>query len=192
MKKTNKPHVEACQQNLFEVDPITPPPKPRPQNDDSFVFDIMDAMTAPIITFSMAWADCLPQRLLDIIPEARLMALMKGERKATYPECMAYMYTRVHEAPMHLEWAEIYLHVGCTITQHYFKRDDWDALHAKRQLDQWHQSLLNRLQTDIYESRREALRKRGRPARPEETPDPHKATPKKTPKQPPEEQPSLF
>jgi hypothetical protein len=125
-----------------------------------YAFDILDALNAPVITFSWSWADSIPQRVKQIIPQARMVALMKKEEMATYPEVVAYMITRTFEAPMHGEWVDIYMHVSCTVCEQYFNEDHWDELHAPRELQQYDMSLLNQLRRFIYEKRRKSLKEK--------------------------------
>lgn len=125
-----------------------------------YAFDIMDALEAPVLTFSHGWSDMVPKRIYDIIPLARMKALMMHEEKATYAECCAYMMTRSLEAPMDYEWTDIYTHVSCTVLQEWFNEDHWDAVKAPRELSQWLTSQLNSLRVHIYEKRRKLLKEK--------------------------------
>lgn len=129
-------------------------------NKSDPVFDLMDALKSPILTFSQSWADTLPKRLLDIITMSRMVALMTHEEIATYPEAYAYFMTRTMEAPMQDEWVDIYLHVSCTVCEQYWKEDHWDELQAMRTLPEYHTSLLKGLRVRIYEQRRKILKSR--------------------------------
>lgn len=153
-----KPAVQACQQNLFDIAPA--PPKPKEKKERDYVFDIVDALTAPILTFSQLWADVIPKRMLDIIPMARLIALKQGEELASYPEVVTYIYTRTHEAPMDCEWVDIYTHVSCQTVQTWFNEDAWEQVRAPRILSEWLQSKLDDLRRHIYRKRRELLKSR--------------------------------
>lgn len=124
------------------------------------VFDLIDALQSPVLTFSQSWADTLPKRLLDIIIMSRMVALMTHEEIATYPEACAYIMTRTMEGPMHGEWVDIYLHVSCTVCEQYWKEDHWDELQAMRTLPEYHTNLLKELRVRIYEQRRKILKSR--------------------------------
>lgn len=142
----------------------TDDPKQKKKASESYVFDITDALSSPILTYSASWADMLPKRLLDIIPMAKMKALMSGEDMATYAECAVYLYTRSLEAPMDSEWVDIYTHVSCQTLSEWFKEDHFETVKAPKKLSEWLESQLNKLRRDIYHKRRELLRKelRGR------------------------------
>jgi hypothetical protein len=153
--------IQSSQQNLFEVEAITPPTKhqqTKKRSEDSHVFDLVDALEAPVLTFSMSWADIIPKRLLDILPVARMIALMQGEQLATYAEVAIYIYTRTLEAPMASEWVDIYTHVSCTTLQQYFNEDHWKEVGAPMKLSDWLQSKLRDLRSHIYNKRRDILK----------------------------------
>jgi len=126
----------------------------------NYVFDLMDALSSPILTFSSLWADTLPKRILDIIPISRLKALMADESMATYAECVVYLYTRSLEAPMDRDWTDIYLYVSCQTMKEWFEEDHSEHVQAPHQLNDWLLSQLNRLRRDIYPRRRDALKKK--------------------------------
>jgi hypothetical protein len=125
-----------------------------------YAFDITDALSAPAITFSMAWADMIPKRLFGTLPMARMIACMKKEELATYPEVVIYLYTRSLEAPMHGEWADIYFHVTCKVLEDYFGEDHWKDIQARKELDQYEESQLKWLRREIYNKRRQILKDR--------------------------------
>lgn len=127
---------------------------------ENWIFDIMDALRSPILTHSQAWSDCIPKRILDIIPTARMAAILKKEELATFPEAVAFIMTRTMEAPMYREWVNIYTHVCCTVCEQYWKQDHWDELTDSRTLNQEEEELLERLRRWIYEKRRKVLRER--------------------------------
>lgn len=122
-------------------------------------FDLIDALHAPILTFSASWADSIPDRLKQIMPLARMAALIKGEEMATYPEIVAYLITRSHEAPMDYEWTDIYTHVSCKVCEQWFQEDHWEAVRAPKELSTWLQGQLDDLRRHIYRKRRERLKK---------------------------------
>lgn len=154
--------VVAEQQVLFDVDnAIKPTPSPnREKGIDSYIFDMLDALKAPILTFSQAWADTIPNRLLDIILTARVIALKKEEELATFPECSAYIYTRTLESPMDSDWTNIYTHVSCCVCQDWFNEDHWEEVQAPKRLTDWQESKLNKLRRHLYERRRKILKER--------------------------------
>lgn len=155
MKTTSK---EQTQSSLFDIDKIDQKPKKEKlSGTNSYVFDLMDALTAPILTFTTSWSDTIPKRILNIIPMARMLSLMKKEQLATYPECAAYLYTRSLEAPMSNEWTEIYLHVCCFTLSSWFNEDHWQELKAQKELPEHLQYELKRLRNHIYEKRRQKV-----------------------------------
>lgn len=149
-------------QLLFEVNPTKPLSEQKNKNSDGWVFDIMDALTSPILTFSENWADTIPSRLLKQVPMARMFALLKKEELATYLECSIYIYTRTLEAPMDSDWTDIYTHVSCQSLQDCFSEDHWDEVKAPRTLNDWLEGKLKRLRQHIYIKRREILKRRQR------------------------------
>ncbi|MDF2190495.1 hypothetical protein [Paraflavitalea sp. CAU 1676] len=123
-----------------------------------FVFDIMDAISSPILTFSMLWADLIPNRLFNQVITARMISLMKSEELASYVECSIYLYTRSHESPMDNDWTDIYTHVCCQTLEQWFGEDHWDIVKAPRRLSEWQESKLKRLRQHIYKKRRELMK----------------------------------
>lgn len=123
-----------------------------------YSFDLMDALSAPVMTFSQQWADSIPERVLKAIPMGRMVQLMKREEKASDPEIVAYLITRSFEAPMDHDWADIYTHICCKVCQDFWGEDSWEKVHAPRELSDWPQRLLNDLRIFIYEKRRKALK----------------------------------
>lgn len=121
-----------------------------------YAFDITDALSAPVLTFSVSWT--IPKRLLEIMPQARMIALIKGEELATYAEVTAYMITRSHEAPLDYEWTDIYTHVSCKVCEEFFNEDHWDEVKAPRELSPWLVAQLKGLRVHLYEKRRKLLK----------------------------------
>ncbi|GEP94485.1 hypothetical protein CCY01nite_07450 [Chitinophaga cymbidii] len=120
----------------------------------------MDALTAPVLTFSQLWADTIPQRLLAQVSMARMIALMKKQQSATDVECVIYLYTRTLEAPMNSDWVDIYTHLSCRTLENLFMEDHWNEVKAPRELTEWLQHALNRLRQFIYKKRRELLKQK--------------------------------
>jgi len=187
-----RPSIQSCQQNLFEMEAIAPLPKHQQQanrkSEDSTVFDLVDALQAPVLTFSMSWADTIPKRLIDILPMARMIALMKGEELATYTEVVIYIYTRTLEAPMDSEWVDIYTYVSCTTLQQYFNEDHWKEVGAPVKLSDWLEFKLRDLRSHIYHKRRDILKMSNR----EQVPIDVQLPKKETKQKPAQEQQSLF
>ena len=146
------------QPNLFEVDVSSTKQKTKQKSESSYIFDIVDALSAPILTFSHQWADTMPKRILGIVPLTRMKALMKREQLATYAECVIYIYTRALEAPMDSEWTDIYTHVSCKTLEEWFNEDRWKSTKAPRELSDGLLSKLNGLRQHIYNKRREILK----------------------------------
>lgn len=122
-------------------------------------FDILDALKAPILTHSDMWKDYLPERVMKVVPMARLLYLMQKKEYATEEEAVLFNYTRTHEAPMDRDWAEIYLHLSCTVMERHFGNNNWDDVQAPRELtDYQRKHLLNPLLKRIYEKRRQILK----------------------------------
>ena len=154
------PLVYGCQQSLFEAEPVIQKEEREEKSAGNYVFDIVDALTAPILTFSQSWADTIPKRLLDIIQMARLKALMLREETATYAEGVVYIYTRSLEAPMDSGWTDIYTHITCKTLEEWFGEDHWNETKAPKELSDWLSSKLNDLLRHIYIKRRKMLKER--------------------------------
>lgn len=131
----------------------------QPKHDDS-IFDILDALNAPILTFSHLWADTIPNRLLKQVAMARMFSLMKGQQTATDVECVIYIYTRTLEAPMDNDWVDIYTHLSCRVLETNFNEERWKEVGAPRKLTEWQQQKLSGLRQFIYKKRREVVKQR--------------------------------
>jgi hypothetical protein len=148
------------QQKLFNVEASTPKLKQKQKSEKDYVFDIVDALSAPVLVFSTLWSDIIPKRLFEILPLARMKALMQGEQLATYAECVIYIYPRTLEAPMTSEWVDIYTHISCKTLEEWFGEDHWNEVKAPRELSQWLLSQLGDLRCHLYNKRREILKTR--------------------------------
>lgn len=153
----NTPQITGVQGSLFENFPKEHPAQKK-KEIESCVFNMMDALRSPILTFSPHWKDTIPQRILDKIPMARMIALFKSEEMATLEECCAYMYTRSLEAPMEHEWTDIFTHVCCRTLERWFNENRWEETRAPKELSAWLQSKLDGLRRHIYVKRREILK----------------------------------
>lgn len=152
MKKTLQLHFD------FNKEPNeTPIPEQDKKAEKQFVFDMMDILTAPIITFPSSWSDSLPKQLLQDIKTARIMAALKKEEIATLPEVVAYMMPATYESPMRYEWANVYLW-ACAQYMETFRKKDVSEL-APVELDSYEQQLLAQLRNWIYRKRREYMKK---------------------------------
>lgn len=147
------------QQKLFETGTTIPVPQ-QPNVKKDYIFEILDALSAPMLTFSQLWVGAIPQRLLDIIKLSRMCALKKGEQLATYPECVIYLYTCALEAPMDSDWTDIYVHLTCQTLADWFNEDHWDEVKTPKQLSEWLAGKLIGLRRHIYNKRREILKQR--------------------------------
>ena len=149
--------------NAQPVQGTTPVPEALPirkngrRAEEKFVFEFMDMLTAPVITFSTAWIDAIPQKLKQNIGFARLIAAMKKEETATIPEVVAYIITRTYESPMTSEWANIYTWCASKYLKDYEHRDVPDDI-APKKLSDYEHSLLKQLRNWIYRKRREAVK----------------------------------
>ncbi|GAA3553719.1 hypothetical protein [Snuella lapsa] len=127
-----------------------------------FVFELMDALTSPVIIYSTAWQDAIPKDLLKKITMSRMLCLMKGEKMASVTETVAYMMPRTFEAPMSSEWCNIYTWCGLQYATQFNSESKSmvEAMEdiAPKELSNYEQTLLNRLRLWIYEKRRKALK----------------------------------
>lgn len=157
MKKKNS---NTGQSILFDAEQAPIVVKEKVKKEADYVFDLMDALTAPILTFSTSWADSIPKRIMDLIPLARMKALMTKSVTATDEECVAYIITRTYESPMDGDWTDIYTHLSCKVLERWFNEDHWNEIGAPKKLNEWLQSKLTGLRNYIYRKRREILKGR--------------------------------
>lgn len=141
------------------VPEIIPPKKKSKRDEQKFVFEFMDMLTAPIITFTTLWADAIPQKLRENIQLSRLLAGMKREETATIPEVVAYMITRTFESPMHSEWVNIYTWCSMQYVTQWENREVPTDI-APEKLTDYEQGLLKELRNWIYKKRRETVKSR--------------------------------
>lgn len=153
------------QLDFFTIDQDTAPvvtKKPRRKRESQHEFDLMDALTAPVITWPSPWQLDIPDDVMGAISMARMVALMKGEEMATIPEVVAYLMPRSSEAPMSRECANIYLYVSREYLINYRSVKAEVVDFAPTELDDYEQELLLRLRRWIWEKRRSALKERDR------------------------------
>lgn len=125
-----------------------------------FSFDLLDALQAPVLTFTQMWADTIPQRLLDKVPFARLIMLRKNVDYCSLLEALIYIYTRTFESPMGTDWVNIYTNISCKVLQQYFNEDHWEEIQAPKNLNNYEKQLLMELRRWIYSKRRKILKER--------------------------------
>ena len=141
------------------------PSSPTTGEDEKFVFDLLDVFQSPIIVYSPAWADTLPDDLRGNITLGRMINKMAGVEEASVPELVAYLYTASLEGLITSAWTRIYE----AMTAEYisrFHRQGSDGLLEELQevkLNSYEEGLKRDLACFIYKKRREALRgkKRG-------------------------------
>lgn len=129
------------------------------------VFNIMDALTSPILTHARMWADCLPDRLLKLVRMERMVQLMLKKEEAGDAETVAFIMTRTFEAPMEHDWVEIYTHLALRVCQQHWpiSEEAMKDIRAPEVLTDYQQNyLLGPLRRWIYERRRQHTKTRGR------------------------------
>ena len=157
------------QMMLFDFDKGTKPakasskPQEKPKRRGRMkkeVFDLMDALCSPVITYPSPWNIDLPEDIFGHIQIAQLKALSKKEQTATIPEVVAYLYSASMEGPLYSEWANVYLWVCGEYLKKYRSMDLKGVDFIPESLSDYEQSELNRLRDFIYRKRREALKKK--------------------------------
>lgn len=130
-------------------------------DSEKFAFEMMDALKSPVLTHSSMWSDCIPGRLLKVIPLARLAQKKNNNETATDEEAVAFIMTRTMEAPMNSDWTEIYIHLSCKVCERWWQENHWDELQAQKELNDYQRNyLLAPLLRHIYDKRRDILKKR--------------------------------
>ncbi len=130
--------------------------------DDDFVLDIIDLISAPIISFPSQWMGSLPKELIKDIPMARFLSVFDKEFKATFAEVVAYLMPRTLDAPMSHDWTEIYFWAG------FQYLNVFGTENAKRDLremginglNSYQHKLLDDLRLWLYKKRREVIKAR--------------------------------
>jgi len=136
-----------------------PVPRYSKRDKKNFMLDIMDMLSAPIITFPGSFVDAVPYDLKENIRQARMISALKKEYTATIPEVAAYLMTRSLESPIHYEWANIYLWCSAQYMTQYKGREYASDI-GPRTLNDYEQSQLKRLRDWIYEKRRKYVKQR--------------------------------
>lgn len=120
----------------------------------------MDALRSPVLTYDQTWASAIPNRILKLVVQARMLSLIKEDEMASYPEAVAYMITANLNHPIPSDWAEIYIHVCCTVCEEHFGEDHWKELDGQKTLNQCNQNKLVKLCQWIYEKRRHYVKEK--------------------------------
>ncbi len=123
----------------------------------SDIFDMVDALRAPIITYPSPWSAIIPEGVIQAIPTARLIACMEGEEFATIPECVAYIMPACLSFPLNYMWAQIYLYVSTAYMRDFRNIEVPDDIRVD-ELDDFSLSSLNKLRHWIYTRRRQHLK----------------------------------
>ena len=120
------------------------------------VFDMLDALSAPVITYPSSWNTDIPRKVIETILPQRIISLMNREYLATIPECVTYIMPASLAFPLNNDWTQIYLYV-CT---QYVKQTEGNVPQdiEVNELDAYQISLLNDLRYFIYRKRREYLK----------------------------------
>ena len=147
----------------FECEPISVKEKvvkPTKKHKRDFVFDLMDCLTSPIIVFKSGWQDAIPKDILGSIKLSRLICSMTGEKMASLTETLAYMMPRTYEAPMQIEWVNIYTWLGLQYAIQSRSKNQLEAIIeiAPKELSDYEMGLLDNLRKWIYDKRRKALK----------------------------------
>lgn len=147
----------------FEIKPVLVKEKAIKQtkkDKNDFVFDFMDCLASPIIVFKSAWQDTIPKDILGRIKLSRIMCSMMKEKMASLTETLAYIMPRTYEAPMPIEWVNIYTWLGLQYAIQFKKTEQLKAMAkiAPNELTNYEKGLLKNLRVWIYEKRRNALK----------------------------------
>ena len=147
----------------FECEPISTKVKvvkPTKKNKSDFVFDFMDCLISPIIVFKSAWQDTIPKDILGGIKLSRIICSMTKEKMASLTETLAYIMPRTYEAPMPMEWVNIYTWLGLHYAMRSKNKGQSDAMIeiAPKELSDYEKELLKSLRLWINDKRRQALK----------------------------------
>lgn len=130
------------------------------KDKNDFVFDFMDCLVSPIIVFKSAWQDTIPKDILGRIKLSRIICSMTHEKMASLTETLTYIMPRTFEAPMSIEWVNIYTWLGLQYAIQFKKEEQLKAMvvMASNELSDYEKGLLNNLLQWIYDKRRKALK----------------------------------
>jgi len=123
------------------------------------IYDIVGALTDPILVFPGGWGDTLPEWLKNAITLERLemnMKALKGdEPTGTDAEACAYLYTAGLTAPMDHDWGQIYLYVANKTYSRWGKNEVPEDIRVESLTDEQMKDL-NRLKGWILRKRSQA------------------------------------
>ncbi|GAB4512517.1 MAG: hypothetical protein Tsb004_18440 [Allomuricauda sp.] len=136
--------------------------KPNKKKDNDFVFDLMDCMASPIIVFESPWKDIIPEEMLKKVKISRLVASIQNEEMASCTEALVYMMPRTYEAPLPMEWVNIYTWLGLQYAIQFKKKEQIVAASeiAPSKLSDYEIALLDKFRRWIFDKRRTALKSR--------------------------------
>ncbi len=123
------------------------------------IAELINAFTGPLVLFSTSWADTMPDRIVKLLPMARMIALQKDEQLGTYEEVSLYLMSASLEIPLSHDWAQIYTHCAATMLEKWFNENAWDKTEAPRELNRQQSDMLNKLRLWIYKKRTENMKK---------------------------------
>lgn len=149
----------------FDCPPLTEKTKAQESKkveSKDFVFDLMDCMTSPIIVFESAWKDSIPEEMLKNVKLSRLISSLRNKEMASYTEALVYIMPRTYEAPLAMEWVNIYTWLGLQYALQHKSKEQSEAASeiAPKELSDYEKGLLDNLRRWIYDQRRKALKAR--------------------------------
>lgn len=128
--------------------------------DDQFMLDMMDMLSAPIITYAPQWwAGGVPMKLAPKIQMDRMMYALMKKKEATDSEVVGYLNTAASEFPLNHDWYEIYMdcftkvfpEMGAEVDPEHRPLSDYRKTHLLQPLKDW-----------LYKKRREIMKERVR------------------------------
>lgn len=143
-----------------------PSKQPSEKQVDSWISDLVGALTDPIIVFPSPWAEDIPENLKQQIPLERLiMNIAVTHNGKGVPvgdvEALVYMFPRTMEAPMTDQQNRLYMY--CFNKAMQFMRNEITDPDLKRDtLDSYDMHQLDDLKRFIWEARVKARKERAR------------------------------
>ena len=132
------------------------------------IYDIVGALTDPILVFPGGWGDTIPEWLKNAITLERLtmnMKSLKGEAMTgTDAEACAYLMTVSLTQPIDSDWTQIYLYVA-TQTYRKWGKNEMPGDIAVDRLDDGQMRDLHRLKDWLYHQRTRVRQERERAER---------------------------
>jgi hypothetical protein len=135
---------------------------------DSWIQDLVGALTDPIIIYPSPWGDDIPQNLKEQIPLERLIMNMKvlHEGKGVPVgdlEALVYIFPRTMEAPMTDEQMHIYIHCFNKAMEFMHMEVPEDLKQKKwEELNNYEMGILDGLKRFIWDRRVKARKERAR------------------------------